>query len=121
MRIKLILMLLTVFLCGSAFAGKVSIIKSSSLIQNDLFDAKRARAKEYKQREKERNQNNSEWSTNIDPSCGLWRNTYLVYMCGNGRYYKGYETNEQIEYRELSTREIKELRTKNPPSKNMKK
>lgn len=121
MIIKILMTAFLVFTSSCVFAGKVTIEKGNSLIRNDLFDAKRERAEEYKRREKERDRNNSEWSESLDPSCGLWRNTYLIYMCGNGRYYKGYETNEQIEYRELSSREIQALRSENSPSKNRQK
>ncbi|PKF62294.1 hypothetical protein CW745_06955 [Psychromonas sp. psych-6C06] len=93
-----------------AFAGTITIEKSDSLIRNDVFDQKRARAEEYKQREAERNVDNEYWSTQIDPSCGLLRNRYLLYFCAsNGRYYKGYESGEQREYRQLSNAEIKKI------------
>jgi len=93
------------------FAGKISIEKSDSLIRNDVFDAKRERAEEYKLREQERNANNRYWSSQIDPSCALLKKRYLVYFCtSNGRYYKGYETSNRLEYRELSTSEVKKLR-----------
>ncbi len=92
-------------------AGKITIEKSDSLIRNDVFDEKRARAEEYKRLEAERNGNNRGWSSQIDPSCGLLKNRYLIYFCAsNGRYYKGYEPGNQAEYRELSTQEVKKIR-----------
>lgn len=118
---KILILILLFLVSGTIFAGKVTIEKSSSVIRNDLFDEKRERAEDYKRREKERNQQNEVWSSSIDPSCGLWRNTYLIYMCGNGRYFKGYETNGNVEYRELSTAEVKKLNDENSNSKNTKK
>jgi hypothetical protein len=92
-------------------AGNITIEKNDSLIRNDVFDGKRARAEEYKLREDERNANNHRWSSSIDPSCGLLKNRYLLYFCAsNGRYYKGYETGSYPQYRELSTTEIKKIR-----------
>jgi hypothetical protein len=99
-----------VFLSFNLFAGKVTIEKKETLIRNELFDAKRARAKEYREREALRRDNNEEWSTGLNASCGLWRNRYLVYLCANNRYYKGYEVNDHIEYRELSKNEVKQLK-----------
>ncbi len=95
-------------------AGKVSIETSASLIRNDLFDEKRERAEEYKRLENQRNSHNSAWSSSIDPSCGLLKKSYLLYFCvSNGRYYKGYESGNYPQYRELSTSEVKQLPNKN--------
>ena len=102
---------LSSLLSASLFAGKVTIEKSDSLIRNDVFDEKRERAEEYKLREAARNDNNHRWSSQIDPSCGLLKNRYLIYFCAsNGRYYKGYKTSNKSEYRELSSSEVKEIR-----------
>ena len=102
------------FLTSIVIAGTITIEKSDSLIRNDVFDEKRARAEEYKQREAERNANNETWSSQIDPSCGLLKNRYLVYFCAsNGRYYKGYESDNKEQYRELSTSEVKKIRSEN--------
>ena len=107
----IIFFFLTILLSLPVLAGKITIEKSDSLIRNDVFDEKRARAEEYKLREAERNENNHRWSSQIDPSCGLLKNRYLVYFCAtNGRYYKGYESGSQPQYRELSTQEVKKLR-----------
>lgn len=93
------------------FAGNISIEKSDSLIRNDVFDEKRERAEDYQRREAERTENNNHWSTQINPSCGLLKNRYLVYFCAsNGRYYKGYDLSSKPEYRELSASEVKKLR-----------
>ena len=103
--------ILTSLLVFPLYAGEITIEKSDSLIRNDVFDDKRARAEEYKQREAERNANNGYWSSSLDPSCALLRNRYFVYFCAsNGRYYKGYEPESQPQYRELSTSEVKKLR-----------
>ena len=69
---------LSSLLSASLFAGKVTIEKSDSLIRNDVFDEKRERAEEYKLREADRNDNNHRWSSQIDPSCGLLKNRYLL-------------------------------------------
>lgn len=115
--LAMLLLLLTSY---CAIAGKVTIEKSSSLIRNDLFDQKRARAQEYKRIEAERNRYNEQWSARIDQSCVLWRNAYLVYMCNNGRYYKGYTNDGHTQYRQLSTVEIKDLKKDYDPSKRIK-
>jgi hypothetical protein len=92
-------------------AGNITIEKNDSLIRNDVFDQKRVRAEEYKLREDERNVNNHRWSSSIDPSCGLLKHRDLIYFCAaNGRYYKGYETGNRPQYRELSTPEVKKIR-----------
>ncbi|HIP75635.1 MAG TPA: hypothetical protein EYH12_00445 [Psychromonas hadalis] len=69
-----------ILLSFNVSAGKVTIEKRDSLIRNDLFEAKRERAKEYKEREKELRDRNEEWSTNLDASCGLWKNQSLIYV-----------------------------------------
>ncbi len=96
----------------AALAGKVTIEKSSSLYRNDLFDKKRRRAEQYQRKEAKRNLDNEQWSTGIDPSCGLWRSAELIYMCAKGRYYQGYKNNGQTKYRELSKDEVKELKNR---------
>lgn len=109
MKAFLLLALFSLVPC-SVLAGKINIEKNDSLIRNDVFDEKRERAEEYKRREKERYSNNHRWSSSIDPSCGLLKNSYLLYFCvSNGRYYKGYESGNHPQYRELSTSEVKEL------------
>ncbi|WP_019616572.1 hypothetical protein [Psychromonas ossibalaenae] len=100
---------LSVLLSFSVNAGKVTIEKSDSLIRNDLFDQKRQRAEEYKEREDERNRNNEAWSYRLAPGCGLLRNHYLIYRCADGRYFKGYEDLEHQRYRQLSEQEVKKL------------
>ena len=106
-----IMFILSSLLSLSLSAGKITIEKSDSLIRNDIFDEKRARAEEYKLREAERNENNRYWSSEINPSCGLLKNRYLIYFCAsNRRYYKGYESTDKQKYRELSTSEVKKLR-----------
>ena len=104
-----LLFCLSVLFSLSVSAGKITIEKSDSLIRNDLFDAKRERAQEYKVREEERKRSNEYWSSSIDPSCALLRNHYLIYRCANGFYYKGYERGNRKEYRELSNPELKKL------------
>lgn len=92
------------------FAGKITIEKSDSVIRNDIFDGKRERAEDYKRREAERNANNERWSSQIPLSCGLLKDNYLIYFCAtNGRYYKGYESGNKPEYRELSSQEVKKI------------
>jgi len=106
-----LLLTLSALLTSSVMAGSITIEKSDSLIRNDIFDEKRERTDDYKLREAERNENNDRWSSMIDPSCGLLKNRYLIYFCAsNGRYYKGYESENKLQYRELSTPEIKKLR-----------
>ncbi|MCK5818993.1 MAG: hypothetical protein KAH18_07005 [Psychromonas sp.] len=117
MNINVFLAMLLLLTSYCALAGKVTIEKRSSLIRNDLFDQKRARVQEYRRIEADRNRYNEQWSMRIDPSCGLWRNAYLVYMCNDGRYYKGYTIDGNTQYRQLSTVEIKELKKDNSPSK----
>jgi hypothetical protein len=108
---KMLFILFTGLLSCSVMAGKITIEKSDSLIRNDIFDEKRARAEEYKQREAERTANNQYWSEQIDPSCGLLKDRYLIYFCAtNGRYFKGYESGNKKQYRELSTSEVKKIR-----------
>lgn len=95
-------------------AGTVTIEKSDSLIRNDLFDEKRVRAEEYKQYEFERKSNNHDWTSQIDPSCGLLKNRYLIYFCAsNSRYYKGYESGNKLQYRQLSGLEAKKIANEN--------
>lgn len=91
-------------------AGAVTIEKSDSLIRNDIFDEKRERAEDYQRRKVERNANNESWSSQIPLSCGLLKDNYLIYFCAsNGRYYKGYESGNKPEYRELSSQEVKKI------------
>lgn len=109
---RTLFIILLSLLSFSAVAGKITIETNDSLIRNDVFNEKRQRAEEYKQQELERNENNRYWSSSIDPSCGLLKNYYLLYFCASsGRYYKGYESDGKPQYRELSTREIKKLRS----------
>ena len=70
-----------IFFSNIAVAGTITIEKSDSLIRNDIFDEKRARAEEYQQYEAERNAHNQYWSSQIDPSCALLKNRYLTYFC----------------------------------------
>ena len=107
-----ILISLSIVLSFSAGAGKVTIEKSDSVIRNDLFDQKRERAEEYKRREDERNHANQAWSYRLSPGCGLLRNHYLIYTCADGRYYKGYETLDRMQYRQLSDQEVTKLADK---------
>ncbi|WP_022940486.1 hypothetical protein [Psychromonas hadalis] len=108
---RILFIILVSLFSFSVFAGKITIEKSDSLIRNDVFDEKRERAEEYKRREAERNAENYRWSSSINPSCVLLKNRYLLYFCtSNGRYYKGDESNNRPQYRELSTQEVKKLR-----------
>jgi hypothetical protein len=108
---RILMFTLSSVLSLSANAGNITIEKNDSLIRNDIFDEKRVRAEEYKLNEEERNAQNSRWSSSIDPSCGLLKNRYLLYFCAsNGRYYKGYESGNRPQYRELSTSEVKKIR-----------
>ncbi|MFT6986403.1 MAG: hypothetical protein ACJAT7_002238 [Psychromonas sp.] len=104
-----ILIGLSIMLSFPAEAGKVTIEKSDSLMRNDLFDEKRERAEEYKRREAERNVNNRAWSHRLVPECVLLKKHYLIYLCTDGHYYKGYELENRPEYRELSAEEVKLL------------
>lgn len=104
-----ILIPLSIMLSFPAGAGQVTIDKRESLIRNDLFEEKRARALEYQRREEERNVNNRAWSYRLAPECLLLEKHYLIYRCTDGRYFKGYELENRSEYRELSPEEVMQL------------
>lgn len=90
-------------------AGTITIQKSDSVIRNDVFDAKRVRAEEYRRMEAQRQYNNLQWSTQIPPSCMLLRNHYLIYRCSGGLFYKGYEQNSGYQYRQMSAEEVQQM------------
>lgn len=92
-----------------SWAGAITIEKSDSLIRNDLFDAKRERAEEYRRIEAQRQYDNYQWSSQIAPTCVLLRNYYLIYRCAGGRFYKGYEQDPYRQYRQLSDVEVKQM------------
>jgi hypothetical protein len=107
---KIILFFSVILISFPLLAGKITIEKNESLIRNDLFDEKRARAEEYKLNEDKRNAENSVWSSSIDPSCGLLKNHYLLYFCvANGGYYKGDKSGNSPQYRELSASEVEKI------------
>jgi hypothetical protein len=111
---RIIVIFISSLIGCSVLAGDISIEKSDSLIRNDLFDEKRVRAEEYKQYESERKVNNHYWISQIDPSCGLLRDRYLIYFCAaNSRYYKGYESGNGLQYRQLSDFEVKKIANEN--------
>jgi|GEM_PF-3081153 len=104
-----ILIGLSIMLSFPADAGQVTIEKRDSLIRNDLFEQKRERALEYKRREEERNANNLAWSYRLASECVLLKRHYLIYLCADGHYFKGYELENRSEYRKLSDQEVKLL------------
>lgn len=73
-----LLICLSILLSFSATAGKVTIEKRDSVIRNDLFDQKQARAEEYQRREENRRRNNEAWSYRLAPECVLLRHHYLI-------------------------------------------
>lgn len=91
-----------------SYAGTITIEKSDSLIRNDVFDAKRERAEEYRRLEAQRQYNNWQWSTQIPPGCILLRNYYLIYRCSGG-FYKGYQQNSGYQYRQMSAQEVQQM------------
>jgi len=111
---RIIVIFISSLIGCSVLAGNITIEKSDSLIRNDIFDEKRVRAEEYKQYESERKTNNHYWTSQIDPSCGLIKNRYHIYFCAsNSRYYKGYESGNKLQYRQLSDLEAKKIANEN--------
>jgi len=102
-----------VALCSfPTLAGKITIEKKDSVIRNDLFEQKRARAEAYQHSEENRRRNNEIWSYRLAPECVLLRHYYLIYRCAAGQYYKGYQTPDKMQYRQLSEQEVKKLHSK---------
>lgn len=111
---KVIVVFILSLLACAVLAGNITIEKSESLIRNDIFDQKRVRAEEYRQYEAQRKANNRYWTSQIDPSCVLLKNRYLIYFCAtNNGYYKGYELGNKLQYRQLSEPEIKKIANEN--------
>ncbi len=106
---KVSLLSITLLLPVLSVAGEITIEKKSSLIRNDIFDQKRQRAQEYQAREKLRKEYNQHWSYRLPPECGLLPQYYLIYLCANGRYFKGYDVPSGLQYRQLHPDEVKQL------------
>ncbi len=68
---RIIALLVTLIFSLPVNAGKITIEKSDSLIRNELFDAKRERAEEYKRLQEQRRINNRYWSDYLSPQCFL--------------------------------------------------
>ncbi|WP_354623451.1 hypothetical protein [Psychromonas sp. MME2] len=108
MSLKLFVVL-SLVLSLSCIAGEITIDKRDSVIRNDIFDAKRERAAEYKRNEEQRRINNQVWFYELPLGCAFFKRAYLIYRCTDGRYLRGDDLNNKPRYRQLSPAEVETI------------
>lgn len=106
---RLITSILLLLSCSFVFSGEVTIEKKSSLINNALFKEKQNRADEYKDWERNRAQTNQHWIMNLPAGCRLFNNRSFLYKCNHDLFYKGYQVETRLKYRQLTPVEISEM------------
>ena len=108
MKIMLI-SILSVMSFNLVYAGEIRVERRDAVYNNDVFDDKRVRAEEYNRAEVERAYNNSHWYYMLPIGCVEYAGMNLIYRCGDGLFYRGYNRDDGLEYQQLNQTQLNNL------------